>query len=312
MMHPPRKLLLCSIAAALLACSISAFGSDIGYTYTDTALGGYQMPYRLLLPSDYNAAGPAIPVVLFLHGAGERGTDNTVQEAHIANLINETQGAVPGHEAILILPQCPLTQVWNGVNTGDVWNVGAYTNAQQRPVTNALQAAIDILGHVEATTNANTQKVYVTGLSMGGYGTWDAITRFPSLFAAAMPLSGGGNKDAAAQLVNMPIWAYHGGSDGLVPPSGDTDVINAIKADGGHPIYSLIPGYGHGNWEEFYQPNHWTANNPTGTGGTGPDLYNWMFAQSRPTPEPASLSLLLAGGGAGAVLFLRRRKARKP
>ena len=302
--HPVRVIVFLSLV--LLACSAS-FASDSKLTYTDTALGGYQMPYNLLLPSDYNPSGPAIPVILFLHGAGQRGTDNTSQLTFISNMINETQGAVPGHEAILVVPQCPNGQVWNGVNTGDNWGVGAYHNAQQRPVTNALQAAIDIVKSVESTYDANTRKVYITGLSMGGYGTWDAITQFPNMFAAAMPLSGGGNVDAASSLVNTPIWAYHGGADPTVPASGTTALINAITADGGHPIYSYLSTYGHGNWDEFYQAHHWTVDSPAATGGTGADLYGWMFAQSLPAPEPTSFSLLMLGGvGLLVYKFCRR------
>lgn len=273
------------------------------------AQGQYVMPYNLYLPANYDPNGPALPVIIFLHGAGERGTDNNAQVANYLNgMIAATQNTT-GNRAIIIAPQCPQGQVWNSINTNDQWQPSGSGNsyysetpAQQnaRPISKALQVALDILGNVQATKNVDSSKIYITGLSMGGFGTWDAITRFPDKFAAAMPLSGGGNVAAASILVNEPIWAYHGTLDTIVTPNGTTSVIDAIRNSGGTKAITTLPAEYHQGWGVFYGDNptitYQIGHSPT-TGGT--DLYNnstlytWLFAQS--IPEPASLLLLLAG-----------------
>lgn len=302
---------------------------DLKLTFTDTALGGYSMPYNLYLPAGYDPSGPALPVILYLHGAGERGTDNNAQvNASIQPMITATQGATGDQRAIIIAPQCPTGQVWNSINSGDNWtpggtNVSSYseTPAQQaaRSISKPLQAAMDILSYVQATQKVNNNKLYITGVSMGAFGTWDAITRFPGKFAAAMPLSGGGNVLAASALINQPIWAWHGLSDNLVYPNGTSDVINAIRSSGGNKsIATLQGGAGHGpSWDLFYTPYSatpaggfasyaWYVGGPNTTGGTptysGDTVYQWLFAQAN-VPEPASLGLLAAG----SVLLFRRR-----
>jgi len=281
------------------------------------AQGQYVMPYNLYLPANYDPNGPALPVIIFLHGAGERGTDNNAPVANYLNgMISATQGTT-GNRAIIIAPQCPQGQVWNSINNGDQWQPSgagksyySETPAQQaaRPISSALQVAMNILDNVQTTKKVDSSKIYITGLSMGGFGTWDAITRFPGKFAAAMPQSGGGNVLAASSLVNVPIWAYHGTQDTIVYPNGSTQIINAMNSLGGTQAIITQPATGHQGWGVFYGDNptitYRIGQSPT-TGGT--DLYNndtlypWLFAQA--TPAPASLSLLVIG----AVGLLCRR-----
>lgn len=281
------------------------------------AQGEYVMPYNLYLPADYDPNGPALPVILFLHGAGERGTDNSRQTYYIKyGLADYTQQA-NGPRAIVIAPQLPTGQTWNSINAGDRWKPGgtgisyySETPAQQaaRAISPGLQVAMDLLDSIQATERVDASRIYITGLSMGGFGTWDAITRFPNKFAAAMPLSGGGNVLAAPALVNEPIWAYHGTSDTTVYPNGSTSVIDAINAAGGTQAIVSLPAIGHQDWGVFYSDNpfkYFVGESPT-TGGNGlydgDNIYQWLFSQSlAPVPEPASLSLLVLGAAGLAV-----------
>lgn len=336
-MHAITKSVWSSICLTVLGYSATAFGltapaQNLKLQFTDPSVqavaggqglvgaqGQYVMPYNLYLPANYDPAGPALPVVIFLHGAGERGTDNNAQVANYLNgLISNTQGAT-GNRAIVIAPQCPQGQVWNSINSGDQWQPSgsgksyySETPTQQaaRSISPALQVAMDLLNNIQTTKNVNSNKVYITGLSMGGFGTWDAITRFPGKFAAAMPMSGGGNVLAAPALVNEPIWAYHGTLDTIVTPNGSTQVIDAIRSNGGTKAITTLPAEYHQGWGVFLGDNptitYRIGQAPT-TGGT--DLYNnstlypWLFAQA--VPEPSSLGLLILGG---AALLARRSK----
>lgn len=311
--------ILCLAVCGQAANSFGVAGTP--YVFTDAALGGYQMSYRLVLPAGYDPNGPALPVILFLHGyGGAMGTNNTAQmDANVQPLLDATTLSTTGSQrAIVIVPQCPVGGVWNSKNLNNGvynWtpggtNTSSYseTPAQQaaRPISNALQAAVDIVDYVKATQKVDSRKIYITGLSMGGFGTWDAITRYPGKFAAAMPLSGGGNVQAASTLVNTPIWAYHGTQDNIVYPNGSTNMIDAIRNSGGKKsVYTLQGGRGHQGWDQFYTPysavNQFSYRvgdqNTTSSQSTynNYNVYDWLFAQSLPAPEPASVSLLILG-----------------
>ncbi|HEV7234704.1 MAG TPA: prolyl oligopeptidase family serine peptidase [Ktedonobacteraceae bacterium] len=117
----------------------------------------------------------------------------------------------------------------------------------------------------------DSNRLYITGLSLGGYGVWDAIERWPSYFAAAIPIAGAGDPSKAAVLKDLPIWAFHGSADTTVPASGSRDMIATIKAAGGHPLYTEYPGAGHEIWDFVYAT--------TGTAQHTPGVLSWLFSQ---------------------------------
>ena len=110
------------------------------------------------------------------------------------------------------------------------------------------------------------QRIYLTGLSMGGYGTWDLLARKPDLFAAGVPVCGGGDESTAEQIANIPIWVFHGDLDSAVPVSRSRTMVEALKKAGGHPKYSEYPGVEHNSWDKAY---------------ADPELMKWLFAQKR-------------------------------
>ena len=219
-------------------------GNFVDATYTDPVLGS--MKYRVCFPQDYASSGETVPVILYLHSAAERGTSvehvfTNSYSGHLWSntwinlLVDETQTG--GHQAVLVIPQSGLGQVWNSMNAGDNWRVGNYTDATQPAIGSRLQLAVDLFDQVCGTYNIDSNRVYITGPSMGGYGAWDAIARFPEKFAAAMPLSGGGNTDAARSAFNgMPVWAYHGALDSLITVANTDQLTDAMRFTGGHPI----------------------------------------------------------------------------
>lgn len=308
-------MVLASSLAGVASAAVD-LGNSTLLTYTK---GSESMSYRIFLPDGYSPTGPKFPVVLYLHSAAERGdtadaifswkdaSNNTVSNPWVAPLVNETQHGA--HKAILITPETGWWQYWNSVNNGDSWAVGNYTNATQPAINVNLQMAIDIVNQTLGNKNADANRVYVTGPSMGGYGTWDAMTRFPNLFAAAVPLSGGGNTQAAGTTISgKPVWAFHGVTDSLISVNNTDQLTTAMTNAGGHPIYSRVAGLGHEGWDTFYTPNTYKTGSPSVIGGTGQDMYTWMFAQTTAVPEPGSMTLLL--GFAAGALLRRRQHAR--
>ena len=227
---------------------------------TFAASNGINMPYRIYVPEDYNEKY-AYPVVLFLHGAGERGTDN---EKTLNNVIPNLyiKKTSPFYHAIVIVPQCPENMQW--VDTP--WANGNYS-IDSVPISKPMTAAVELLDSVIGTYSINTDRQYVMGLSMGGFGTWDLIMRNPERFAAAIPFCGGADPNQAENLKNIPIWTFHDTTDPTVPVSGTQATVEAIKAAGGTLItYTETSRYAH---------NVWTPGSQT------PALPGWLFEQRK-------------------------------
>lgn len=220
------------------------------------------LPYRLRRPDGYDTGGTErYPLVVFLHGSFGRGTDN---KAQLRSGVEEfvTDESRKKHPCFLVVPQCPPDKLWFDVGPNDT------KGNLPLPKTPTAPAALvlDLIQAVCAEHRVDTGRIYLTGLSMGGYGTWDLISRRPELFAAAIPVCGGGDPAQAGRLAKLPIWAFHGDADPLVPAERSRGMIAAIRKAGGEPKYTEYKGVSHDAWTPTYKN---TA------------VLDWLFAQKK-------------------------------
>lgn len=228
---------------------------------------GGELPYRILVPpgakpierGKSDGKGAKFPLILFLHGAGERGNDNKSQLKWGGSML--AQDAQEQHPCFVVAPQCPSGKQW--VNTP--WAKGSYST-DAVPISDQLRMALEIVKQVQQTYPIDPDRIYVIGLSMGGYGTWDAIAREPDKFAAAVPICGAGDPSKAPQMKSVAVWAFHGGADPTVPTQGSRDMVEALKKAGAKPRYTEYPGVGHDSWSHAF---------------TDPELIDWLFKQKR-------------------------------
>ena len=230
-------------------------------TYT-AAEGRYKdtpLPYRLMKPAA-TSTNELRPLVVFLHGAGERASDNLAQLAFLPEWMVESN-RLERFPCFLVAPQCPTNRVWGSKH----WTEQDTTMSEQPG--DEMSALIAIIETLIASEAIDPRRVYLTGLSMGGYGTWDLAMRRPDLFAAVVPICGGGDTTRAAALAHLPVWAWHGDRDTVVSVERSRAMIAAIRAAGGSPKYTELPGVNHDSWSPAY---------------TSAELIPWMFEQRRP------------------------------
>ena len=218
--------------------------------HTDYKISANPMPYRLFIPLNYEV-NKKYPVVLFLHGAGERGSNNTSQLTANkgATIWTETNYQLK-HPCFVIAPQCANNKQW--VNAS--WSEGR-SNQKTTPISEQLSLALSILDSLCKEYKIDLSRIYITGISMGGYGTWDAITRFPDKFAAAIPICGGGDSSRVHLIKNVPIRCFHSSDDPIVPVKGTRDMVKAINALGPNnrgEFYTEFTDKGHGCWNAAY------------------------------------------------------------
>ncbi len=262
-----RKILQKLAIAILLSIAGSgiAKAQSFGYkTHNNSSIADYSMPYRLFVPAGYDP-NVSYPLVLFLHGAGERGTDNNAQLTANkgATLWAETANQT-SYPCFVVAPQCPNDKQW--VNTN--WSYGSYSS-DEIPISTELTMVKDILDTLETKYNIDTGKLYLTGLSMGGYGTWDFIVRYPGMFRAAIPICGAGDPSKASLLKNLPLRVFHSSDDGVVPVSGSREMVNAINQFGSSnrgDYYTEYTNQGHFSWVNAYNTE---------------DLVPWLFTSTQ-------------------------------
>ena len=201
-----------------------------------------RLRYLLFLPEDYQKQpGKKWPLILFLHGIGERGDDLDLVKLHgIAKIVEEQ----PDFPFIAVSPQCPQDTMW-----------------REHPRT--LKAILD---QVMSDYAVDEQRIYLTGLSMGGFGTWGLAMAYPDLFAAIAPICGGGISELVAAIRDVPVWAFHGAEDPAVPLEASQRMVDALQAAGGNVRFTVYPGVGHDSWTQTYE---------------NPELYEWFLQHSR-------------------------------
>lgn len=246
---------------------------------------GFTLPYRLYIPKDYDC-GERYPILVFLHGSGERGSDNERQLVNgIQKIFDDLDS--PIYDSIVIAPQCPENSKWVHSSWTDNYSVASV------PESRELASVIDIIDEIRDYYNVDDDRVYVTGLSMGGYGTWDLLERHGARFAAGMPICGGGDPSYAKLLKRIPIRTFHGSDDTSVPPRCTRLMYAAIRREGGDKIeYTEFDGCGHFIWNMVYSDS---AN------------IDWLFSQSREerrlrAEKNSKLKKVAAAGGVGAAI----------
>jgi predicted peptidase len=219
-----------------------------------------QVKYRLLKPAKIEA-GKKYPLVVFLHGAGERGDDNRAQLKFFPEMMAQPAYRET-YECFVLAPQCRRDKKWVEVNWGDKLSV-----KQPDDPGDQMKAAMQMLEETIKREPIDTGRLYLTGLSMGGYGSWDWAMREPDRFAAVVPICGGGDESKAGRLAKTPVWSVHGDADNVVPVERTRRMIDAIKQAGGQPKYTELPGVGHNSWTPAYT-------DPKG-------VVPWMFEQKK-------------------------------
>lgn len=255
-----------SIAIDSIKIPESATTDDFLYgSYSNSELYEHALPYRYYLPVNYDSE-KEYPILMYLHGAGRRGTDNSNQLNNPKPLFDRLLNAenINKYQCIIVAPQCPSGEQW--VDTP--WGNGSYS-IDNVPVSDELSMAKDIILEFENKFNVDTNRVYIAGQSMGGYGTWDMIMRNPNMFAAAIPQCAAGDPSIAGKLKTMAIWAHHGEADTTVPLSGSREMVDAIKKAGSTNIrYTQYPNIGHEVQVETFKDE---------------DLLEWLFSKSLDT-----------------------------
>ncbi len=229
---------------ALDADGVNAYEQRV-HKYTGGEYQDEQFKYRLLSPAKIED-GKKYPVVLFLHGAGERGDDNEAQLKYFPTWMGETKMREK-HPCFVIAPQCRKGKSWSVGNWGS-----KDSSAMPKEPTDQLKVAVAILDNALKTLPIDEKRVYLTGLSMGGYGSWELAMRQPERFAAVAPICGGGDESQAERIAKLPVWAWHGDDDKAVPVDRSRNMIEAIKKAGGEPKYTELKGVGHDSWTTAY------------------------------------------------------------
>jgi predicted peptidase len=212
--------------------------------YKGTIRVSVKTRYLLSLPDGYHRSRTRWPLMLFLHGAGECGSNLDAVAVHGPPKLVAT--GKQNFPFVLVSPQCPCGEWWN--------------NKLQ------IEALGKLLDDIIARYRIDRKRIYVTGLSMGGFGTWSLAARFPRRFAAIAPICGGGNPAEAAKIAHVPAWVFHGAKDELVPMKLSQDMVKALRKAGGKPKFTVYPKAGHDSWSATYD---------------NPALYAWLLKQSR-------------------------------
>ncbi|MDD3807599.1 MAG: prolyl oligopeptidase family serine peptidase [Candidatus Marinimicrobia bacterium] len=225
-------------------------------------LRGDTLPYRLLKPVEMEEKC-VYPLVIFLHGAGERGNDNEKQLTHGTYLFQKQENAKK-FPCFVLAPQCPEDSFW--VETP--WNSLEYkiTPEPSQPLKNVYALVLELMDSLPI----DSERIYITGLSMGGFGTWDMLARWPELFAAGVPICGGGDAETVPRFAHIPLWIFHSADDPVVPVEFSRRMVDALEKADASFHYTEYKDAGHASWKRAYEE---------------PELLPWLFSQRKSIPS---------------------------
>lgn len=223
---------------------------------------GDSLPYRLLLPEGYDV-NKKYPLLVFLHGAGERGSDNELQLTHGSDQFL-TPSFRKEHQAIIVFPQCPKGAYWATVLSREGPLRFSYSKRPKKNLT--LDLVEGMLKELLSNYKIDKSRIYVGGLSMGGMGTFELVYRNPRLFAAAFAICGGANPKIARKI-KRPVWRIdHGEVDSVVPIALSEQMVNALKKKKAQVSFNRYPAVNHNSWDNVFED---------------PSFLPWLFSQSK-------------------------------
>lgn len=245
-------LMLCSTLMAADSANEESFEKHI---FQGT---GGTLPYRLLKPVEIKE-GQKYPLVLFLHGAGERGTDNEKPLVHGMQTFLDGEFRKQ-HPCFVVVPQCPDESMWVDIP----WTTPQPVMPKNPNLNHTL--VLGLLDTLLKELPVDPSRQYITGLSMGGFGTFEMIIRHPERFAAAAPVCAGTDLTRVIVAKDVPLWLFHGAMDTTVKVERSREIVETLKKAGGTPRYTEYPDVAHDSWNKAYAT---------------PELYEWLFAQKR-------------------------------
>lgn len=208
------------------------------------------------------------PLIIFLHGAGERGSDNKSQLLHGAKLFDNKKSRKK-YPAFVLFPQCPANEYWAKVDIDRNDKEDPFRFDFRDKPTKSLKSVFELIQSYLQLPYVDPDRVYIMGLSMGGMGTFEAISRHPEWFAAAVPICGGGDLEFVPMFAQkVPVWVFHGAKDDIVLPKYSRDMVQEIIFKGGFPRYTEFPEANHNSWDSAFAEK---------------DLLPWLFHQKKTT-----------------------------
>lgn len=233
------------------------------YESATFAMGIDTLNYRVLKPLNFDS-NKKYPLVLFMHGSGERGNDNKAQLIHGSGLFTKEENRKK-YNAFVVFPQCPSNSYWANIDYEDNENGLGFRFKENPEPMKPLKMVIQLMDSLIKSPNVDADRVYVTGLSMGGMGTFEMLYRRPDMFAAAAPICGGAHPKTSNHYANkIPVWVIHGSDDTVINPKYSIEMVQAIKNAGGSPRMSLYDNTGHDSWTKAFAE---------------PDFLQWLFSK---------------------------------
>ncbi|RZM19763.1 MAG: phospholipase [Pedobacter sp.] len=255
-----------SATIALVMCFAIAGAQDFKkYDKGSYIKGRDSIYYRILFPENFDPL-KVYPMVVFLHGSGERGNDNEKQLTHGGKLFlkEKVRKEFP---AIVVFPQCSSDSFWANVAFGSAASGKTLFNfATGGKPSKSMHALLGMLENLRDKPYVDKSRIYIGGLSMGGMGTFELLRRERKMFAAAFAICGGDNVANVRKYKKTPLWIFHGEKDDVVPVGLSTDIADQLKVMGVQPKINLYPNDNHNSWDSAFAE---------------PELLPWLFSQKR-------------------------------
>lgn len=223
--------------------------------------GGDTLQYRMLLPENFDEK-KQYPVLFFLHGAGERGTNNEAQLIHGSKLFLNPENR-KNFPAIIIFPQCPQDDYWANVIIGDGKKLERFSFQKGGKPRKSMELLIALVAKIKSEKFSDKDRFYVGGLSMGAMGTYEILRRKPNVFASAFAICGGDHVENVKKYKHVPLWIFHGAKDSVVPIQKSEIVVNELKRLNSDVKFRVYPDANHNSWDPAFAE---------------PDFLSWIFS----------------------------------